>query len=85
MPVYDGTSFLLLQNTALASPVSVIYYEEYEKISEISEKIQTLKNEIQCVVSNDYAIENNIGFGKTQHPSLFDYPDKEDILLFCIS
>ena len=85
MPVYDGASFLLLQNSALSSPVSVIYYEEYEKICDLPEKNQALKNDIQCVVSNDYAIENHTAFGKTQYPSLFDYPDKEDILLFCIS
>jgi hypothetical protein len=84
-PFYDGNSFLLLQNPALASPISVIFYEEYEKISELLEEISVKKNEIQCVVSNDYAIKNRIAFGKTQYPTLFDYPDKEDILLFCVS
>jgi hypothetical protein len=82
---YDGNLFLLIQNTSLTSPISVIYYEEYEKISELSNKIQLHKNEIQCLVSNDYSFENRIAFGETQRPSLFDYPDKEDILLFCIS
>ena len=82
---YDGSSFLLLQNSSFTSPISVIYYEKYEKMSELSKKIQLSGNEIQCVVSNDYAIEKRIPFGKTQYPSLFDYPNNEDILLFCIS
>jgi len=85
LPVYDGNSFLLLQNASLASPIAVIYYEEYETINELLNIIQLLQHEIQCVASNDVAIDNRIFFGETQFPTLFDYPDKEDILLFCIS
>jgi hypothetical protein len=85
VPFYDGNSFLLLQNTALSSPIAVIYYEEYGKISEITAVVLSKKNEIQCVVSNDCSIENPIAFGQTQYPTLLDYPDKEDILLFCVS
>ncbi|MCL1850919.1 MAG: acyl-CoA reductase [Bacteroidetes bacterium] len=84
VPFYDGNSFLLIQNKSLASPISVIYYEEYEKISEVLEEISTRENDIQCIVSSDYAIENRISFGKTQYPTLLDYPDKEDIAYFCI-
>jgi hypothetical protein len=85
VPFYDGNSFLFIQNQSLSSPIAVIYYEEYEKISEVIEEISAKKNGIQCVVSDDYTIEDCIAFGKTQHPTLIDYPDKEDILLFCIS
>jgi len=85
LSVYDGNSFLLLQNTSLASPIAVIYYEEYETINEVLNMIQLLQHEIQCVVSKEVAIENRIFFGATQHPTLFDYPDNEDILLFCMT
>jgi len=85
IPVYDGNSFLLLQNSALASPIAVIYYEEYEKTSEVLTKINLEKDNIQCIVSVDYIIEDRIAFGKTQHPDLLDFPDKEDIVLFCVS
>jgi hypothetical protein len=81
---YDGNSFLLAQNQALASPISVIFYEEYETIQEVLNTISIHKNEIQCVVSKDVAVENRITFGNTQYPTLFDYPDKEDIVLFCM-
>jgi len=84
IPVYDGSSFLLLQNPSLTSPIAVIYYEEYETINEVLDTILLHQNEIQCVISNDLAIDNRISFGETQHPSLFDYPDNKDILLFCI-
>jgi len=85
LPFYDGNSFLLVQNGSLSSPVSVIYYEEYKKNEEVLEKIQRLENDIQCIVSNNYDVNNAISFGKTQQPSLFDYPDKKDIMLFCVS
>ena len=85
IPFYDGNSFLWVENASLASPISVIYYEEYEKTSEIIEEILCKKNDIQCIVSGDYIVENRIDFGETQYPTLFDYPDKEDILLFCVS
>jgi len=83
LPIYDGNSFLLLQNSSLASPIAVIYYEEYQTVNEVLNRIQPHKNDIQCVVANDAAVDNGIFFGKTQHPTLFDYPDNEDILLFC--
>jgi hypothetical protein len=83
IPFYDGNSFLLPQNSSLPSPIAVIYYEEYENIRELSDIIQLHKNDIQCVVSNNSTVENCIAFGKTQYPALFDYPDNEDILLFC--
>ena len=82
---YDGNSFLLIKNDAFASPISVIYYEEFKNTSELLKRIQHENNNIQCLVSNDCAIKNSINFGKTQYPTLFDYPDKEDILLFCVS
>ena len=85
MQYYDGNSFLLTQNQALASPISVIYYEKYDKISDVLNIIMLQKNEIQCIVSECSDVVNSIDFGKTQYPTLFDYPDKEDILLFCMA
>ena len=85
VPYYDGNSFLLTQNQALASPISVIYYEEYDKIIGVLNIIQLQKNEVQCIVSGSSDVVNSIDFGNTQYPTLFDYPDNEDILLFCMA
>jgi hypothetical protein len=85
IPFYDGNSFLLTQNQSLVSPISVIYFEEYKTIADVLNQIEYHKNEIQCVVSKDSIIDKHIAFGETQSPSLFDYPDNEDILLFCIT
>ena len=81
----DGDSFLLLQNQSFTSPIAVIFYEEYETMNEMLNNIQLHKNEIQCIVSKDIAIVTRVAFGEAQHPALWDYPDDEDILLFCVS
>jgi hypothetical protein len=85
MSFYDGRSFLLIQNQSLSSPIAVINYEEYETINEISATIKLHKNDLQCIVSSVPDIEGSIDFGISQYPSLFDYPDNEDILLFCMA
>jgi hypothetical protein len=84
IPVHDGGSFLLLQSSSIASPISVMYFEEYEILHDVLNTIRFHKNEIQCIVSKDLAVENRIAFGATQYPTLLDYPDNEDIVLFCI-
>ena len=84
VPVYDGVSFLLLQNPSLVSPLAVIYYEEYDTINDVLHTILLHEDEIQCVVSNAPTIGNCVSFGETQFPALFDYPDHEDTLLFCL-
>jgi len=83
-PFYDGNSFLLVENQSLASPIAVIYYEEYESIGEVREKVQKIAPEIQCIVAESFLFENSIHFGDTQSPTLLDYPDKEDIMKFCM-
>jgi hypothetical protein len=85
IPFYDSNFFLLAQNQSLSSPIAVIYYEEYETLTDVTQIIEYSKDKIQCVVSKISTLENRICFGKTQFPSLFDYPDNEDSMTFCVS
>jgi len=82
---YDANSFLLIKNQEIASPIGVVYYEEYETINDVLSTILFQKNNIQCIISKSSDVEKGIAFGNAQYPSLFDYPDKEDILLFCMA
>jgi len=82
---YDCNSFLFIQNQSIASPIAVIYYQEYETINDVLNTIQLQKNDVQCIVSGNSYVENSIDFGNAQYPTLFDYPDNEDILLFCVA
>ena len=82
VPYYDGNSFLLVENSSLSSPVAVIYYENYDSLSNLLPEINHQKDRIQCIVTQNKSVQNPVKFGNTQLPSLFDYPDNEDIMNF---
>jgi len=82
VPYYDGNSFLLVENQSLSSPVAVIYYENYDSLSSLLPEITHQKDRIQCIVTQNKSVENPVNFGNTQFPTLFDYPDNEDVMNF---
>jgi len=74
------TGYLLLkEETAISSPVSVLYYEYYNSKSELETNIETYKDNIQCVVS-----KTDVPFGKSQNPNLWDYSDGIDTIDFLL-
>jgi len=73
--------FLMLKEDAsYASPIATLFYEYYDDISVLEEQLKKDANQIQCIVSN--CIENSVGFGETQHPTLTDYADDVDTMEF---
>ncbi len=71
----DGNFFLMKEDEGVSSPVSVIYYEYYNKNTNLDLKLLSLKDKIQIVQTKDK-------FGLAQFPELTDYPDGVDILEF---
>lgn len=71
---------LFKHDEALVSPVGTLYYEYYSSKTELTEKINTKKEEIQCVVSSV-----DVPFGKAQEPELMDYPDGVDTMEFLLA
>jgi len=82
VPFFDGNSFMLVENQSLSSPVAVIYYESYDSLPNLLLEINRHTDRIQCIVTQNKSVENPVNFGNTQYPSLFDYPDNEDIMNF---
>ena len=72
-------SILLLESKDLFSPISVIYFEYYDKLDDYVFDFSKL----QCVVSN-IDIYNSVSFGKTQAPDLEDYADNIDTIDFLL-
>ncbi|MGB5463415.1 MAG: acyl-CoA reductase, partial [Aureibaculum sp.] len=73
--------FLMLKEDAsYTSPIATVFYEFYNNLDHINQRLQNDAEMIQCVVSN--AIENAVDFGKTQEPGLSDYADGVDTLAF---
>jgi hypothetical protein len=79
---YDGGQVLLVENIALVSPISVIYYEQYKNLEELKDKLQSLEEKIQCIVSAKGWYPKSIAFGEAQSPQLGDYADNVDTMKF---
>jgi len=68
---------LLKEDSSLYSPVAMLYYEYYNDINDVDTFISKNSDKIQCIVS-----KNNIPFGNTQKPKLWDYADGVDTIDF---
>lgn len=80
---FSDNGFLLLKNDQKwASPIAVVYYEEYENLENVHQLLLENQNNLQCVVSNYKEIKNAIPFGKAQQPELWDYADNVDTIEF---
>lgn len=76
--------FLILkEDRSLSSPIATLFYERYEDLESVRKELTSRKEEIQCVVGNQ-VIENEVRFGQTQQPQLWDYADNVDTLSFLI-
>lgn len=74
--------FLMLkEDSSLSSPIATLFYEQYQGKDQIREQVEARQEEIQCIVSRDL-FENEVAFGQTQHPELWDYADNVDTLAF---
>ncbi|MCJ0742979.1 acyl-CoA reductase [Pedobacter montanisoli] len=77
---FDNGFLLLKEDKQFSSPLSVLYYEEYDSVQNLTSTLQEKEAEIQCIESN---LALNVGkevlpFGQSQHPKLWDYPDNVD-------
>lgn len=80
----DNNFLLLKEDSAYASPIGVLFYEYYNNVDDLNQKLEKDKDFLQCVVSNSSAIKKAIPFGKAQCPALADYADGMDTMKFLI-
>lgn len=73
----DNGFLLWNVNENLVSPLSVLYVEEYATKDNLSLKLTSQQEKLQCIVGKDH-----IPFGKAQRPEPWDYADGVDTLLF---
>jgi hypothetical protein len=81
----DNNFLLLKEDAGYSSPVGVLYYEFYEDVHVLNEKLSADNELIQCVVSNDQKVSKSISFGMAQSPGLMDYADGVDTIRFLIN
>ncbi|MGB0880932.1 MAG: acyl-CoA reductase, partial [Polaribacter sp.] len=90
--VYLMSEFDLLENGFLmikedesySSPIATIFYEYYDNLIDLKIKLYEDREKIQCIVSKDF-IENEVAFGQTQNPNLWEYADGINTLKFLSS
>ncbi|WP_298237063.1 acyl-CoA reductase [uncultured Algibacter sp.] len=76
--------FMIKEDESYASPIATLFYEYYENTNQLKEKLEKDESQIQCVVSNGI-LKNEIAFGATQNPQLWDYADSVDSIKFLLS
>jgi len=81
----DNGFLLLKEDKAIASPVSVVYYEYYSDLFKVNKRLQEETDAIQCIVSNDSDVKGSTPFGMAQSPQLWDYADGVDTMEFLLS
>ncbi|WP_456440193.1 acyl-CoA reductase [Psychroserpens sp.] len=90
--VYLMSEFEMLENGFLmikedesfSSPIATIFYEYYDSLEKLKEIILEKSEQIQCVVSDDF-VDDEIKFGQTQLPNLWDYADGVDTISFSLT
>lgn len=80
----DNEFLTIKEDEGYASPIASVFYEYYDDLEEVRKRLENEREQIQCVVSNNI-ISDNIPFGTTQKPELWDYADDVDTIKFLLS
>lgn len=79
--ILENGFVMIKEDESYASPIATVFYEYYDNSDDLKIKLHEDKEKIQCIVANNF-IENEIKFGQTQHPQLWDYADGVNTLKF---
>ena len=84
---FDNGFLLVKKDERIASPLAVLYYEEYDKIESAEAIILSHSEQLQCIVSKSKlnVSSQQVDFGETQKPKLWDYADGVNTIEFLLS
>jgi len=80
-PFLENGFVIFKEGESLHTPVSVIHYQRYPDAEALTQQLATQADQLQCVVGN---APNQIPFGQTQCPALWDYADGVDTVAFLL-
>jgi len=79
---FDNGFLLLKEDENMASPLAVLFYEEYENTEMLAETLYSKQNDIQCIVTKTSLQLPTFEFGQSQRPKLWDYADNVNTIDF---
>ncbi|MDO6820748.1 acyl-CoA reductase [Zobellia sp. 1_MG-2023] len=81
--ILDNGFLILKEDKSYSSPIASLFYERYDSLDNLKERLSQDTNELQCIVGEG-VIDTEIAFGNTQQPSLTDYADNVDTVDFLL-
>lgn len=82
--ILENGFLMIKEDSNYASPIASVFYEYYDNPVDLKIKLHQEADQIQCVVGNNF-IDDEVKFGQTQHPQLWDYADGVNTLTFLSS
>ena len=82
---FDNNYLIFKEDTNIASPISVVFFEYYNDIKSVKNYIEKNEEKFQCVVSNLDIFKKRFNFGKAQYPGFLDFSDNVDTIEFLLN
>ena len=79
--ILENGFLMIKEDQSYASPIASVFYEYYNNADDLKTKLKEDKEKTQCVVASNF-IDDEIAFGETQNPQLWDYADGINTLEF---
>ena len=83
-PILENGFVMLKEDTGFSSPIATLFYEFYESTDDLTAHLNAVKDNIQCIVSNEN-FKDFINFGDSQSPKLWNYADDIDTIEFLLN
>ena len=84
-PHLDNDVFILTESEHYFSPIPVLFYQFYDNLELLKEKLLQDDELIQCVATDAFTGSKTVPLGCTQSPSLNDYADGIDTMKFLLN
>ncbi|MEY8849096.1 acyl-CoA reductase [Psychroserpens sp. XS_ASV72] len=81
--ILENGFMMLKEDQSFASPIATVFYEAYSNVESLKTFLNEHEDHIQCIVSEGL-FENEVAFGQTQLPNLWDYADGVDTISFSL-
>jgi len=83
--ILASKNLILKNDSSFVSRIACLHYENYNDLTELKKDLVNNVESIQCIATQSGSLielDNDVSFGETQFPGLFDYADGVDTMSF---